>query len=220
MRSLRTLFVAAALIVPLAGCDDSEIASAIKPKEARADRATAMHGVSFSPSRGELSAGERQQLADFVRSLPSERPVATLLTSPQSPGLQAQRAAAVSGQLQAMGVRVAGVARGGSVAVGPNTVLVSAESWSARTLPCPDWSKTGGVYDPWNLPGSNLGCANARNLADMVDDPRDIEVGRTPGPASGHLGAAAVDRLYNDKVKGSSSGGQTPSSSPTAGTIN
>ena len=42
---------------------------------------------------------------------------------------------------------------------------------------------------------------NARNIADMIADPRDLEIGRTPGPASGHIGASAVDRLYNDKAK-------------------
>ena len=222
MRSLRKLtLVAAVLVAPLTACDDSEIASANMPKQARVDRATAMHGVAFAPFRGDLSAGERQQLAAFVRSLPAERPVMTVLTSANNPGLQAQRAASVRGQLQSLGVPVAATVRSRTVEVGPDTVVVAAESWSARTLPCPDWSKTGGVYDPFNLPGSNLGCATARNLADMVEDPRDIEVGRKPGAGSGLLGASAVDRLYNDKVKGgSSSSGAPPSSSPTAGTIN
>jgi type IV pilus biogenesis protein CpaD/CtpE len=119
-------------------------------------------------------------------------------------------------------VPVARTLQSPGVEVGSNTVLVSAETWSAHALPCPDWSKTGGVYDGLNLPSRNLGCATARNIADMVDNPRDLAVGRTPGPASGQLGASAVDRLYSDKVKGSqapsgggSSGGGT---SPSTGT--
>jgi type IV pilus biogenesis protein CpaD/CtpE len=114
--------------------------------------------------------------------------------------LQAQRAAAVRGQLQTLGVPVAFVAPSTGLVIDPDTVVVSVESFSARAQNCPDWSKSSG-YDPLNQPNSNLGCANARNLADMVVDPRDLEMGRTPGPASGTLGAAAVDRLYSDKAK-------------------
>jgi pilus assembly protein CpaD len=145
----------------------------------------------------------------------------TLLTSADAPVLQTQRTDAVRSHLQALGVPVASVARAKGLAIGPDTVVVSAESYSARAMNCPDWSKSGN-YDPLNLPHSNLGCATARNIADMVENPRDLEVGRTPGPASGHLGAAAVDRLYNDKVKnpgttqlgvGAGSGGGSSSSS-------
>ncbi len=199
MRFLRALFVIAGLAAPLAACDDPETAVHYAPKQPRADRATALHGVAFAPLRDDLSVGERQRLSAFVRDLPADRTSVTLLTATDG-ALQAQRAAAVRSQLQGFGVPVAAVVRAQGISVGPDTVVVSAESYSARALNCPDWSKSPG-YDPLNLPHSNLGCANARNIADMVADPRDLEVGRTPGPASGHLGASAVDRLYNDKAK-------------------
>ena len=201
MRSVRILAVlVAAFGTPLAACENPETAVHYAPKQARADRATALHGVSFPPSRDDFSASERQRLSAFVQELPADRSTVVLFTSQDSPSLQAQRAAAVRAQLQAWGVPVATVARAQGFAVGPDTVVVSAESYSARALNCPDFSKSAG-YDPLNLPQSNLGCATARNLADMVADPRDLEMGRSPGPASGHLGASAVDRLYNDKVK-------------------
>ncbi|TXL76356.1 hypothetical protein FHP25_11955 [Vineibacter terrae] len=199
MRFLRALFVVAGLATPLAACDDPETAVHYAPKQPRADRATALHGVTFAPLRDDLSVGERQRLSAFVRDLPADRTSVTLLTATDG-ALQAQRAAAVRSQLQGLGLPVAAVVRAQGISVGPDTVVVSAESYSARALNCPDWSKSPG-YDPLNLPHSNLGCANARNIADMVADPRDLEVGRTPGPASGHLGASAVDRLYNDKAK-------------------
>jgi pilus assembly protein CpaD len=213
MRSIRSLAViATVLLAPLAACDSPERAVHIAPKQPRADRATAMHGVSFTPARADVSASERQRLAAFVQDLQLDRTSVTLLTSPDMPALQAQRAASVRHQLHRLGVSTASVGSARSVIVGPNSVVVSAESYSARALNCPDWSKPS-TYDPYNLPMSNLGCANASNLADMVASPRDLEVGRTPGgPASGHLGAAAVDRLYNDKAKvpgvsGASGGG-------------
>lgn len=201
MRSVRILVVfAAALAAPLAACENPETAAHYAPKQARADRATALHGVSFPPSRDDFSASERQRLSAFVRELPADRTTVVLLTPPDSSSLQAERAAAVRAQLQSWGVSVASVVRAQGISVGPDTIIVSAESYSARALNCPDFSKSAG-YDPLNQAQSNLGCATARNLADMVADPRDLEMGRAPGPASGHLGASAVDRLYNDKVK-------------------
>ncbi len=215
MRSLRRLAIlAAVLMAPLAACDSPEQAVHIAPKQPRADRATALHGVSFPPFRDELSAVERQRLSAFVQELPADRTTVTLLTAAGSP-LQAQRAAAIRGQLQTLGLPVVSVTPAQGIALGPDTVIVSAERYSARSINCPDWSKSTG-YDPLNLPHSNLGCANARNMADMMANPRDLEVGRTPGPASGHLGASAVDRLYNDKVKNPAPQGTTTIAPPPA----
>ncbi|MCW5744631.1 MAG: hypothetical protein KIT36_00340 [Alphaproteobacteria bacterium] len=214
MRSFRMFaLTAAVLAAPLAACDNPEAEAQLAPKLPRADRATALHGVSFEPFRGELSGSERQRLAAFVHEIPTERSTVTLYTAPDSPTLQQQRAAGVRHQLQVLGVPVAAVRSSQTILVGSNTVVVSAEHYVPAKLNCPDWTKTG-TYDPLNLPHSNFGCANARNIADMVANPRDLEIGRTPGPASGHLGASAVDRLYNDKVKAPGSSG---SSQPTAG---
>lgn len=201
MRSARALaMIAAAFTALLAACENPETAVHYAPKQPRADRAAALHGVSFPPSRDDFSASERQQLAAFVRGLPADRTTVVLMTPPDNPSLQAGRTAAIRGQLQAWGVPVASITPAQGMSIGSDTIVVSAESYSARALNCPDFSKSPG-YDPLNLPHSNLGCATARNIADMVADPRDLEMGRTPGPASGHLGASAVDRLYSDKVK-------------------
>jgi pilus assembly protein CpaD len=216
MNPLRPLaLLAAVLAAPLAACDSPETAVHYSPKEPRADRATALHGVSFAPSQGDLSGQERYRLAAFVQRLPADRTRVSLLTPDSSP-IQAQRTAAIRGHLHALGVPVEGVRPAQGLAVGPDTVVVSAESYSARNLNCPDWSKNS-TYDPLNLPGSNLGCATARNIGDMVADPRDLEMGRTPGPGSGHLGASAVDRLYNDKVKGANTSGASGSGVSTPG---
>src|SRR5262245_26337342 len=101
MRSIRRLaFLAAALIAPLAACDNPEQAVHIAPKQPRADRATTIHGVTFAQASDELTASERQRLSTFVRELPPDRTTTvTLLTAPGSP-LQAQRTAAVRSYLQ------------------------------------------------------------------------------------------------------------------------
>ncbi|HJQ60494.1 MAG TPA: CpaD family pilus assembly lipoprotein [Vineibacter sp.] len=219
MRSIKVLAViATVLAAPLAACGgDPELEVLRAPKVPLVERVTATHPVSFEPASADLSGAERQRLAAFAEDLRRDRTTVMLLTAPDTPALQALRAESVQNQLQALGVSTASVSTARGYVVGSNTVVVSAESYSARSRTnCPDWSKIGGVYDPLNGVHSNLGCATANNLADMVANPRDLAVGRSPvGPASGHLGAAAVDRLYNDKVKAPAS--QTTSTAQPAG---
>lgn len=54
----------------------------------------------------------------------------------------------------------------------------------AQPPDCPDWSENM-ARDPQNMPAPNFGCANQRNLAAMVDDPRDLIGPRaeTPRPS-------------------------------------
>lgn len=53
----------------------------------------------------------------------------------------------------------------------------------------------------WHNPDLNLGCSSARNLGLMVARPRDLLVGRDPGPADGQRGAAAMDRYRRGQEK-------------------
>lgn len=201
MRGFRTLIVSALAAAALAACGDNpEAASTYTPKYARADRSVALHGVDFAPGQAAMSAGERAQLLAFARERPAELTTVTLVTSREEPGLQALRAAAVRDAMQGAGIRVVAVTPAEGMAVSPNAVVVSAERYIARAHNCSDWSKTTG-YDPNNTPHSNFGCATARNLSSMIVNPRDLEIGRTPGPASGRTAAEAIDRVYRDRIK-------------------
>jgi len=53
----------------------------------------------------------------------------------------------------------------------------------------------------WHNPDLNLGCSTARNLGLMVARPRDLVVGRDPGPADGERGAAAMERYRKGNEK-------------------
>ncbi|QQS13066.1 MAG: hypothetical protein IPK81_02020 [Rhodospirillales bacterium] len=201
MRSLRNLIATAVAAAALAACGDNpEAASTYTPKYARADRSVALHGVTFAPGQAAMAPGERAQLMAFARESPAELTSITVVTSREEPSLQALRAAAVRDAVQGAGVRVVAVTPADGMAVSPNAVVVSAERYIARAHNCSDWSKTTG-YDPNNTPHSNFGCATARNLSSMIVNPRDLEIGRTPGPASGRTAADAIDRVYRDKVK-------------------
>jgi hypothetical protein len=51
------------------------------------------------------------------------------------------------------------------------------------------------VNDGWPDPRMiNAGCSNALNLADMVEDPQDLLLGRELGPGSAAAAAAAIER--------------------------
>jgi pilus assembly protein CpaD len=61
---------------------------------------------------------------------------------------------------------------------------------------CPDWRTVhNGPFQ--NEPWPQYGCANARNLAAMVEDPEDLIVGKELGPASGTVTAYSMKR-YNE----------------------
>jgi type IV pilus biogenesis protein CpaD/CtpE len=106
----------------------------------------------------------------------------------------------VRGLVQRRGAAIQSTSVSSGIAAVPNTIVLQLERYVARDLNCPDWSKSPG-YDEKNLPHSNLGCATAVNIQTMVANPKDLEVGRDPGPSSGKLGADAVDRLYRDRTK-------------------
>jgi pilus assembly protein CpaD len=65
---------------------------------------------------------------------------------------------------------------------------------------CPAWDDLLENYLS-NGPTVPLGCANARNLNLMVEDPRDLLVGRTTGPTDATHEVKAIDRYMEDKVK-------------------
>lgn len=61
---------------------------------------------------------------------------------------------------------------------------------------CPSWRTENN--SPWqNDPWPQYGCANARNLAAMVEQPEDLIVGRALDPASGSRAAYSIKR-YNE----------------------
>jgi type IV pilus biogenesis protein CpaD/CtpE len=65
--------------------------------------------------------------------------------------------------------------------------------------PCPSWvaypaDRHGNAGSPY------LGCVNAVNLQSMVDDPRDLERGRTLGPANGERESLGVGTYQRGRM--------------------
>jgi len=66
---------------------------------------------------------------------------------------------------------------------------------------CPVW--TDHRPDPYdNMPQPQIGCANQRNLALMIDQPADLVAGRKLGPADAARSSSATQRYRDNKVTG------------------
>jgi pilus assembly protein CpaD len=101
--------------------------------------------------------------------------------------------------LQNFGVPRANIAFSDTAAEGPGVSLVMSR-YTALLPECPAWDDLLENYVS-NGPTMPLGCANARNLSLMVEDPHDLLVGRTTGPTDGGHEVKAIERYMEDKVK-------------------
>jgi pilus assembly protein CpaD len=197
------LYAAAPLLAALAACDMNPspqgATAADITKEIRAEPVRAVHGVTFAPGSAYMAPGEAARLSGFVRSQVRPGDEVAVFTG-QAGGLEQARLAAVRSALHGSGVQVITANRASEMAVGPDSVLVSATRYIARNPRCPDWSKLTN-YDPNNVQHSNFGCATAVNLGTMVANPRDLAIGRDPGPADATRAAASIERYRRDAVK-------------------
>jgi pilus assembly protein CpaD len=110
----------------------------------------------------------------------------------------AQRSGAVR-FLRNFGVPQANIAFSATPAQGPGVSLVMSR-YTVTAPECPAWDDLLENYVS-NGPTMPLGCANARNLNLMVEDPRDLLVGRATGPTDASREVKAIERYMEDKVK-------------------
>ena len=110
----------------------------------------------------------------------------------------AQRSGAVR-FLRNFGVPQANIAFSATPAQGPGVSLVMSR-YTVTAPECPAWDDLLENYVS-NAPTIPLGCANNRNLNLMVEDPRDLLVGRATGPTDANREVKAIERYMEDKVK-------------------
>ena len=82
-------------------------------------------------------------------------------------------------------------------------VAPTADGRSQVAIPpeCPRWTDNDlNFFD--NQPMPQFGCADARNLALMVERPNDLLQGRPSGPANGVTSAGATMRYENNQTRG------------------
>ncbi len=81
---------------------------------------------------------------------------------------------------------------------------VDKESNAVIAPVCPDWSKPSGI-NYGNNKSSNFGCATTTNYGTMVEDKRDLVVGKS-GKTDGATAARAVNNYKNSAVAAPSTG--------------
>lgn len=193
---------------------------AASPKELEVERAQHRHAVYFDTDRAELGGIEKDRLLTFLRTVRLEGGESIRIEGHADErasdlynlDLAARRADAVKAFLREQGlggvaVHQSAYGEGAPAAPGSNEeawrqnrrVEVVVERHLVVLPPCPDWSRRSGT-DFANGPHSNFGCATRTNLGLMVAEPRDLERGRSLGPADGTQAAEAIVRYRTGEV--------------------
>lgn len=80
-------------------------------------------------------------------------------------------------------------------------VIPTAKGMTAIPPTCPNWATD--ITDPYdNQPVPQFGCATARNLAMMTENPEDLVKGRDLGETRGVLMVGAIRRYDNNQTRG------------------
>ena len=221
---------AAAALALLAGCSSTPPTVEYQPAVAEATKTNEVafsriaHTVRFAPGSATLAPAEAARLGRFLEDADVYRGDHVYLAPTPDDALSQKRQAAIRRALAKRGVLMSSAAAvpgaGERLALG-DEMTIELERYVVTTPNCPDWSKpTGG--DPTNSVSSDFGCADATNLGLMVANPRDLLVGRQPGPASAEPALAAIQNYRAHRPitlpDGNAAGTTASSSGPAPGT--
>jgi pilus assembly protein CpaD len=185
----------------LVGCaqQEADLGPVDPVKQITVERVRVQYSPAFAPGNSDLPVAETRRLESFLDQAhvrPNDR---AYLASPEGDPLAAARIAKVGALLSRRGVGVERVAppAGG---VQPNHLMVMVDRYVATPPACPDWSGPAETTHT-NTTSGNFGCANQTNLSLMLDNPRDLMVGRDLGPADAEPAIDAVHRYRTGQVK-------------------
>src|ERR1700722_8003181 len=204
-RSLLPAFVL--LSLALAACDTPPppTAGLDVPKVLQVERQQLEYEAAFPPGSATLSPAETARLNDFLANASVKPQEHVYIAAATNDPMAAARGGRV---VTVLAPRSIGAERVGAPPAGiaSNHLLLVVKRYVVQQPACPDWS--GPSYgDHTNYPASNFGCANTANLGMMVDDPRDLQIGRAMGPASAEPSLNAIERYRTDTVKALPSNG-------------
>lgn len=186
------------------------------------ERTLYRHDVTFPGDSAELPAGERAALERFLRDTGADRQATVLVATDRTDPLAERRRQQVVRQLRRNGFDPrASDPLLDSARPGDGDVLVRVARYHVVLPECPNYARTT-TGDNSNLPASNFGCADRRNLGLMVANPRDLLRGRDMGPVSGARTAIPVrdyhdGRSYHPTVPNDGAGADGAANSEAAG---
>src|SRR5216684_2055015 len=153
------------------------------------------HTVRFAPGAAVPAPAETRRLMNFVDDAEIAGGDDIYLDAAPTDRLSQARQASIRRLLSQRGIRttalpaIAGMG-GERLALG-DEVALQVERYVVTPPACPNWSKPPGG-DPTNTVGSNFGCATTTNLGLMIANPRDLLIGRKPGPADAEPALRAI----------------------------
>lgn len=205
-RSLAILLLPLALA--LAACDTPpppppSLAATDVPKQLEATPQQLDYQVSFPARSATLMPAQAVKLNAFLDKAAVKPQEHLLIAAADTDPLALARVNRVVTVLARRGIGARRISPPPS-GLAANHVLLVLKRYVVQFPTCPDWSA-----DPdqehTNRPASNFGCATMVNLGMMIEDPRDLAVGRTMGPAPAEPTIGANERYRTDKVKATSS---------------
>jgi pilus assembly protein CpaD len=216
-----TAGIALTTMLALAACQplvtDEDMGQLDVAKPIHVERVRVQYDAAFEPGKAELPHDQALRLEAFLDQAAIRPNDSVFIASPPGDPMAAARTKRIAALLAQRSVSVLPIAAPPS-GVASDHLLILVDRYVATPPACPDWSgspMTG--HD--NEPGSNFGCADATDLAEMVANPRDLETGRALGPYDAEPGLGAIERYRAGAVKpllgagGQTGGGPSGSSS-------
>jgi pilus biogenesis lipoprotein CpaD len=145
---------------------------AATPNPIQISRTRLVHAVGFPSQGASVTAPELSALYGFLAGH-GVGPSDTLIIERGSGTLDLARAEALQANLQTAGLHPAMVT---DAALGAGVARVVVERYVAIPPDCPNWSAAP-APNFQNYDQRNFGCADSRNLAAMVADPKDLAMG-------------------------------------------
>lgn len=152
-------------------------------------RSRLVHAVRFADHAPAADSGQISELFQFVAAN-SVGPADTVLVERGDGALAQVRAASLAATLSSAGLHPLVVADAQTPAEIARVVI---ERYVAIAPDCPDWSGPPGPGFR-NYNEKNFGCADAKNLAAMVADPKDLAIGAALPAQAGDPATLPVHR--------------------------
>lgn len=198
---MRSLLLAMLAAVSLAACGNPVAEQAAADTRHDAVRADTMLAMSFSPSSGQLDAGQLNEVQTMVAAgRRAQRDEFVVVTDGSGGPMQQARAERVRQSLSSAGARWVGTALEPAMSMGPDQVVIVRSEYRIGMRNCPNYGG-GGQWNPNESVMTGFGCADAYNMGQMLARPRDAAVGRDPGPADATINAVAVQRYREGRVR-------------------
>lgn len=218
MIKMNVAILGLAIALGIAGCtpEAEHWVGGESPKRLHVDHLRMKFIATFAPDSADLSKTEIAKLDAFLdQSGVRHSDHVYIEASPDDP-MAATRIGQLAQELDRRGLGAQAVP---ADADGPtaNQLIVLVDRYVVSLPDCPNWTLPP-ANDHGNEVASNFGCATTTDLGLMIDDPRDLVIGRTMGPADANPAIDAVARYRDDKSKPlAGSGGGTGTGGVTAG---